>query len=464
MTRSGIRRWLNRHLTLSDQFMVFSFVILLIGMLLIGAWIATGIQNVVIDQSANVTSLYMNTFVTPLLQPLTTRSTLNSDQHKALQRLIVGTPLGQDIVSMKVWSPEGSILFSLTSAQIGTHIDVNTDPQLKLALTGQIVSGLTSLDKPEQAVERGFNIALIETYIPVHANGTNQVIAVAEFYINAEALMNQIRIAQQQSWLVVAIATMIMYGLLSGLFARGTKTIAEQQTALQNSVNNLSALLAENQTLNERLQHAAARASEINEQFLQRIGRDLHDGPAQDLALALLRLDEICATQPGKGETIRTALQSALKEIRGLAGGLQLPELEPLTTPDVARRAVREFQRKTGGVPDLSMDETLPTLPLLSKIALYRVIVEALNNSLRHAHGKGMRVHVKAVDHQLLVDVCDSGPGFDPANIDKSEDHLGLAGLQQRVALLGGSFEIESTVDTGTCIRAKLPTKGESHV
>jgi signal transduction histidine kinase len=453
----GYRRWFRRQfrLSLSDQFLLISFVILLGGMLLIGWWVANRIEDAVITQTANTTALYMKSVVAPLLQPLITQGTLDSAHHQQLQRLLVNTPLGQDIVSMKVWAPDGTILFSLEPALIGTRFPLDED--LQAAFSGQTVSHLSSLSRAEDVMERRLWSNLIETHVPVFAEGTKRVIAVTEFYQYSEPLLQQIASAQRQSWLIVAIATIVMYGLLSGLVARGSRTIDQQQAQLQQSVKDLGALLDENQVLHRRLQAAAAREAEINEQFLHRIGRDLHDGPAQDLALALLHLDEVCRANPPQLETIRHALQSALHEVRTLAAGLQLPELESLSTADVVRRAVREFQRKTGAAVELEPDPALPPLSLSKKIAIYRVIAEALYNSYRHAGAKNLHVQLGVTDQSIWADIADSGPGFDPATLSTDGNHLGIAGLQQRVALLAGSFDIQSHQDEGTRIHVSLP-------
>ena len=445
-------------LTLSEQFLLVSFFILVGGMLTIGWWVSSRIENAVISQVANVTALYMKSFVAPLLQPLTTRQNLDNAQHRQLQQLIYGTPLGQEIVSMKVWAPDGTILFSLTPTLIGTRFSLDDDPDLKAAFTtGQTVSHLSALNRAENAQERLEAPQLIETYVPVYEVGTSRIIAVAEFYQYSEALLRQIDDAQIQTWIVVAVATMIMYGLLSGLFARGSRTIDRQKAQLQQSVDKLGALLEENRGLHRRLQVAAARSAELNEQFLHRVGRDLHDGPAQDLALALLRLDEVFPFDASQAETIRHALRSALNEIRSLAAGLQLPELETLETAEVARRAIREFQRKTGVGVGFDADGVLPSLPLSKKIAVYRVIAEALHNSYRHAAAKDLCVRLTVRDQAITVEIRDGGPGFDLAKLRASDEHLGLAGLQQRVALLAGVFEIQSSLEAGTCIRVTLP-------
>ncbi len=457
MIQSTLRRWVKRRLTLSEQFFLISFVILLGGMLLMGWWVANRIETVVIDQTANITALYMKSFVAPLLQPLTTHDTLESAQHQELQRLVFNTPLGQDIVSLKVWSPEGKVLFSLEPSLIGSQS--TPDENLRVALGGQIVSHLTTRDKPENVSEQRFSTALIETYVPVHETGTDRIIAVAEFLQYSQPLLQQIAVAQQQSWLVVTVATMFMYALLSGLVAKGSHTIERQQTQLQQSVKDLEALLDENRRLQHSLQVAGARVTEINEQFLHRIGHDLHDGPAQDLALALLRLDEVCQANPAHLETIRHALRSALYEIRTLAAGLQLPELENLSIVEVARRAIREFQRKTNAAVSFEATEAQPSVSLSKKIAVYRVITEGLHNSYRHAGANNLRVQLVADNQQINIEINDNGPGFDLAALHANGDHLGIAGLQQRIALLAGIFNIESSHHTGTHIQVKIPLK-----
>ncbi len=408
-----------------------------------------------LDQTANLTGLYLKSFVAPLLQRLATNDKLDSAAHQQLQNLITNTPLGEQVVSVKVWSGDGTILFSLEPILIGQRFTPDAD--LLAALSGNTISHLTDLAKPENVEERKLWSTLIETYVPVYATGTDHVIGVVEFYQLSEPLLQQINSAKQQSWLVVGGATMLMYLLLSGLVARGSRTIANQQAQLQQSINDLAALLRENQGLHHRLQLAAARTTEINEQLLHRIGRDLHDGPAQDVSLALLRLDEVCKAEPADLEPIHHALHSALHEIRALASGLQLPELEPLPTVEVVRRAVREFQRKTGGTVDTEIQGTLPPLALSKKIAVYRLITETLHNSYRHAGGKGQRVKVAADDTTIGVEIGDQGPGFDLAMLKSNPNHLGLAGLQQRIALLAGVFEIQSGPDVGTQVHVTLP-------
>ncbi len=452
------RRWFSHRLTFSEQFLLICLGILLGGMLIIGWWVASRIEDAVINQTASETALYMDGFVAPLIQDIIQQDEVDPTHQAQFDHLLVNTALSQQIVSIKIWSPDGTILYSKIPGLKGLRFD--TDPDLEESLTGHVVSRLSPLDKPENMFERVHWSSLIETYAPVRSPETGQIIAVAEFYQNAQPLIAQITSAQQQSWLVVGIATLAMYGLLYRLVRTANRTINDQQAQLQRSVDRLTTLLAENKTLHHRLRMAAARAAEINEEFLRRIGRDLHDGPAQDLALALLQIDDLYQDKPSQAGTVRHALQSALHEIRTLAAGLQLPELESLDTTQVGRRAVREFQHKSGATVDFDVEQKLPALSLPKKIAIYRVILEALNNAYRHAGAKGVHGRLWTANGDVCVEVADNGPGFDPSSVNLDE-HLGIAGLQQRVTLLNGTFDIRPNDPTGTRVSVRVPVEGD---
>jgi signal transduction histidine kinase len=84
------------------------------------------------------------------------------------------------------------------------------------------------------------------------------------------------------------------------------------------------------------------------------------------------------------------------------------------------------------------------------------LLQESLTNSFRHANGSAQHVEAKAADGRLTVEVSDRGTGFNPAAIIP-EGHLGLVGMRERVEILGGSFDLQSTVGQGTTIRVTLP-------
>jgi hypothetical protein len=403
----------------------------------------------------------MNTFIPPLLDDLVTGEPVDAIHQHVLKHFTTNTPLAEQVVSLNVWDTDKQLLYSTESASNRLHAAHNDD--LEAAFNGQIRSRLIDSGQPETSQFSTNPVAHIHTYAPVRDADSGNIIAVVETYQNAEPLLKQVQQAQRQSWLVVAIATMVMYGLLFGLVHRASHTIGRQQAQLQQSVDDLTKLLTENRSLQQHLQTAAARTTEINEQFLHRIGRDLHDGPAQDLALALLRIDDLCPENSSQPDAIRLVLQSALHEIRTLAAGLQLPELADLNTSDVARRALRAFQRKADIEVDLVIDDSLPRLSLPKKIAIFRAITETLNNAYRHAEAKGIQGRLWATQQDVCLEITDNGPGFDLSTLENPDDHLGIIGLQQRIALLSGTFNVQSNPHTGTQISMRLPLEGDSH-
>lgn len=453
--------------SLARQFMLASLLILLAGMTIIGLLVSKQIEDKVIYQTGAVTAMYVDSFISPHLQDLSTESNIDPESVLELDRLLGESHLGQQIASFKVWSPDGRIIYSPNPNLIGRQFSI--DDELDDAFSGEVRTNLSTLNRPEHVYEKQFWDVLIETYAPVRADGSGEIIAVSEFYQLPGNLKSGIREAQVQSWLVVGAATLVMYLLLASMVGRASNTILRQQDELQEKVFQLSELLTQNRFLHNRLRRAASRNTALNEQFLRRISSDLHDGPIQDLALALLRiesLEEACEECPTMGskkrtpkvdfEIMHTALESSLKEIRTISAGLRLPELEPLSPVEVAKRAVRDYKRKTNQDVDFEANMAPGSAPIPVKITLYRVIQEALTNAFRHAGSSEKLVTLWGEDEKLQVEVEDTGTGFNPQSIF-TDEHLGLVGMRERVELLGGDFYINSAPGQGTRIKAMIP-------
>jgi signal transduction histidine kinase len=84
-------------------------------------------------------------------------------------------------------------------------------------------------------------------------------------------------------------------------------------------------------------------------------------------------------------------------------------------------------------------------------------VQEALNNVWRHANGANAVVTIGGSNGNLLVEVTDTGAGFDPEQSPRSDDHLGLVGMRERAESLGGEFRVESAPARGTRVKATLP-------
>jgi signal transduction histidine kinase len=326
------------------------------------------------------------------------------------------------------------------------------------------------LEAEENVAQRAIRSELLETYSPVRLSGTNEVIAVAEFYQTVDALNREIAAAQRRSWLVVGVVTLSIYLLLAGFVRRASNTIEEQRATLNDQIARLTELLAQNQELHQRVRRAAGSVATLNERFLRRIGSELHDGPAQDLGLSLLKLDSLI----GRSEQaqvapefveelngIQSSLQNAQKEVRAISTGLSLPQLAELSLTETVIRAVRAHERRTSGHVKLDVAPLPEQAALPVKITIYRVIQESLNNSFRHASGTNPQIRAFMDGDYLALEVSDEGPGFVPQPAAIFNGHLGLAGMRERVESLGGTFSVKSEPGKGTQVTARLALRAE---
>jgi len=449
-------------LTFSGQFLAFGMIVLLAGMITIGLWAQREIRQVTSRRTAEVTALYVDSFVAESVQALATGSRIDARAIATLDEYLKDTALGDQFVNIKLWARDGTIAYSTSEDLIGRVFDLHEE--LERALTGELVSGFTDLLNSENEYERTRAESLIETYAPISRFGTGETIAAMEFYQHPGPLLAAVRSAQMRGWSVVVVATALMYVMLLGLVRRSNNLIELQRAQLEGNVTRLSDLLADNRRLQRRMRDAAGRVTALNEQFLHRVSADLHDGPAQCIAVALLRLDtpdsaETSAQRPS--EAVRTALDSALGDIRSIARGLRLPEIDALSTADAAAKCILEFERISGTRVDVEFVDVPTQAPLATKITMYRILQEALANSYKHAEASTRTVTLGMESGSLRVEIGDDGPPF---NTDGPwrEGALGLAGMKERTEMLGGEFELLSSPDGGgTRVRVILPLKGD---
>lgn len=210
-----------------------------------------------------------------------------------------------------------------------------------------------------------------------------------------------------------------------------------------------------------RLREIAARALNATEEERKRIARELHDGTAQTLAALRVRLrvarsvdDE--AVKAELLERIGTDLGEATEEIRRIAQGLRPPALDMLGLAPAIESCARGIADTTGlaVVTELSAVEDMLTPE--AELALYRIVQEALSNVARHSSAGTVRIRLGRDDDAVVATVEDDGRGF-AVRDEMSSGGLGLFGMQERAAYVGGSVEIESQPGSGTRIRATIP-------
>lgn len=218
---------------------------------------------------------------------------------------------------------------------------------------------------------------------------------------------------------------------------------------------------------------ASLRLFAAGERELQRIVLDMHDGPVQDIFAAVSHLQLLQREVQGQPALERRAeqatqlLERALHEIRTLIGVFRPPGFERRGLAAILEGLTVQHEAMTDQPVELAMDEDLPDCSLPVKIALYRILQEALANGFRHGGASRQVVSVHRVDHAVELVVQDDGRGFDPGLVLAAEEgvgveggHFGLRGIQDRVEMLGGSFAVESAPGQGTRLRVRIPVEG----
>ena len=225
-------------------------------------------------------------------------------------------------------------------------------------------------------------------------------------------------------------------------------------------------------TPNNQTHNTSTQGQEENpERALYTFVLDIHDGLVQNLFAAASQVHtlqqaltrpeqvDIPALQEGLAR-IAALLESSLYEIRTFIHAFGSADIYHRDLPSLVHELAAQRESMTGMNIQVTMPSYLPALPLTTKVALYRILQEALANA--HRHGQATRVQVTLAWQagRLTLEITDNGRGFTPSailNAPHVSQHLGLRGMRERVQALGGTLNIISAPGKGTTIRITLP-------
>jgi signal transduction histidine kinase len=203
------------------------------------------------------------------------------------------------------------------------------------------------------------------------------------------------------------------------------------------------------------------------ERRLMRLGFDLHDGPLQEI-IALAEELRQAATQissvvpadykqrvDGRFNDVHARLGALDESLREFAHSIRSTTAVARPVADAVTHELRSLETHTGIEGKLDVQGDLSSLSDSQKIVLFRVVQEALSNVRKHSEATGVSVVLRSRRTFVEVSVTDDGRGFDPRGL--GTDRLGLSGISERVRLLGGAVEIETSPGAGTTVRATLP-------
>jgi signal transduction histidine kinase len=203
------------------------------------------------------------------------------------------------------------------------------------------------------------------------------------------------------------------------------------------------------------------------ERRLLRLGFDLHDGPLQEIVALADELraasTQISAVAPddfkqrvrGRFNDVHARLGALDESLRQVAHSIRSTTVVTRPVADALEGELMALETATGIESELQVDGALSGLSDSQKIVLFRVAQEALSNVRKHSEATSVSVVVRSRRTFVELTVTDDGRGFDPRRLDT--DRLGLAGISERVRLLGGAVDIKTNPGSGTSVRATLP-------
>ncbi len=210
-----------------------------------------------------------------------------------------------------------------------------------------------------------------------------------------------------------------------------------------------------------QLKELSARLVQAQEIERRSLSRELHDEVGQALSAVLVELRNLSAGLPARSEeqlrrhvdTIKGLVEGTVRVVRNMALLLRPSMLDDLGLIPALKWQARECSKSTAMDVTFAAELDSDELPDDYNTCIYRVVQEALHNCARHSHASTVRIRVRQEADRLLLTVQDDGGGFDV----RETKGLGLLGIEERVARLGGNCKVHSQPDRGTILSVELP-------
>ena len=226
-----------------------------------------------------------------------------------------------------------------------------------------------------------------------------------------------------------------------------------------------------------------ARIIKATEEERYRISREIHDGPAQDLANALFTttiterlMDKDMAEAKKTLAELREELRKCLTSVRQIIFDMRPMALDDLGLPQAVEQLIQLFGERGKLHGTFSMEGEHYTLPKHVEIAIFRIVQEALNNVVHHAKTNKVRVRMHYTAQALTVLIADDGVGFDPSRLteepEETDDaldmetqrrlrgrHFGVIGMEERAKIIGAAIQILSEPGKGTKVHLRVQNR-----
>ena len=226
-----------------------------------------------------------------------------------------------------------------------------------------------------------------------------------------------------------------------------------------------------------------ARIIKATEEERYRISREIHDGPAQDLANMLFTttiterlMDKDMEEAKKTLVELREEIRRCLTGVRQIIFDMRPMALDDLGLPQAVEQLIRLFGERGKLQGTFSLEGEYYTLPKHVEIAIFRIVQEALNNVVHHAKTNKVRVRMHYTSQALTVLIADDGVGFDPSRLTEEPEepddaldmetqrrlrgrHFGVIGMEERAKIIGAAIQILSEPGKGTKVHLRVQNR-----
>jgi signal transduction histidine kinase len=396
-----------------------------------------------LDAYGAVGSAYIDGLLAPYAFARLSRPDEPYEELRIIDSAMLDPAQAETLALLRIWLPDGTLLYSSDDHDA---IEAHDAADMRLAFTGETV---TRLDLAAAPVQSGLGFPHFEIYAPIHDPVTGTTIAVGEIYQNATQIIADRAFVERMVWTAMVLATFGVLALLALSFRQSDRVrrqlVVERQLVIQN------------RKLHAAADQARLDAVESNEQVLNLVGAELHDGPVQLLGLMSL-MDGRNGTDALPDGTDQKALtDQVLSDLRKISSGLILPELGELDPRDVVELAAARHRGLVAQDVELRFGDLRTPLDLPHKVCLYRIVQEGLTNAFRHASGRMPVLSVREADGLIEVEIRSGlGRADGSRSFGGSSGGLGLQGMRRRLDALGGTVTFEAAGDEAV-LHATLP-------
>jgi signal transduction histidine kinase len=359
----------------------------------------------------------------------------------ALDRIVRRRLLIDPIVRVKLWAPDGTVMYSDERRLIGARYPLDPDELADLRRGSGVEADVSDLTRPENRFERSQG-KLLEVYLPVQAQNGSRLMF--EAYLR----FSSVSASARKLWTAFLPALVVALGAL---------WLIQLPLAWR-----LARSLRRGQEERERLLQHALEASQLER---RRIAADLHDGAVQDLAgvgfslaAEAQRRDADPAERSAALARAAGEVRDTIRQLRALLVDLYPPSLHRAGLAAALTDLAAPLSRH-GIEADVSIDADGLDLTRSAEFLLFRTAQEALRNVVRHASATHVAIRVRREGPRAVLEVEDDGTGFEAGRREAAavNGHLGLELLADLALDAGARLDVESRPGNGTRVRMEVP-------